>query len=60
MMLIIQKNTMIIKKFMDTLQVLAATLRSMYGQVMLWRGSALHFKKKFVVRLGLTKRFANI
>ena len=60
MMLIIQKNTMIIKKLMDTLQVPASILRSMYGQVKLLSASALRFKRKFVVRLGRVKRFANI
>jgi hypothetical protein len=60
MMLIIQKNTMIIKKLMDTLQVPTPILRSMYGQVKLLSASALPSKGKFVVRLGRIKRFANI
>jgi hypothetical protein len=58
MMLIIQKNTMTIKKFMDTLT--APILRSMYGRVKLLSASALRFKRKFVVRLGRIKRFTNI
>jgi hypothetical protein len=54
------KNSMTIKKLMDTLQVPTPTLRSMYGQVKLLSASALRFKRKFVVRLGLIKRFVNI
>ena len=58
MMLIIQKNTMTIKKLMDT--PTTPILRSMYGQVKLLSASALRFKRKFVVRLGRIKRFTNI
>jgi len=60
MMLIIQKNTMIIKQLMDTLQVPTLILQSMYGQAKLLSASALPFKRKFAVRLGRIKRFANI
>jgi len=51
---------MIIKQLMDTLQVPTSILRSMYGQVKLLSANALRFKRKFVVRLGRIKRFANI
>ena len=60
MMLIIQKNTMTIRKLMDTLQVPILILRYMYGRAKLLSASASRFKRRFVVRLGRIEAFGNI